>query len=184
MTGPVILVPYDPEWPRRFDREAAVLREVFSGCEAVIEHVGSTAVPGLNAKPVIDIMAGLTHLAQAESRIGALEGAGYEYVQRHERQFPQRRYFRKPRPGPSAYHLHCVVRGSDFWTRLIAFRDYLRGHSESAAAYAELKRDLAARLDKEAYTTAKGPFIERVLAAALGSGEQRTIQEADAPDGR
>jgi GrpB-like predicted nucleotidyltransferase (UPF0157 family) len=184
MTGPVVLAPYDPEWPRRFDQEAVVLAAVFAGSDAAIEHVGSTAVPGLAAKPVIDIMVGLSHLAQAESRMRALEAAGYEYVQKHERQFPQRRYFRKPRTGPSAYHLHCVVRGSDFWIHLLAFRDHLRAHPEAAAAYDALKRVLAERLGKEAYTEAKGPFIERILAAALGSGEQRKGQEGVAPDGR
>lgn len=167
MTGRVILAPYDPEWPRRFHQEAVVLGAVFAGSDAAIEHVGSTAVPGLGAKPVIDIMVGLSHLVQAESRMGALEAEGYEYVRKHEKQFPQRRYFRKPRFGPSAYHLHCVVRGSDFWIRVLAFRDYVRAHPEAAAAYGELKRDLAARLGKEAYTEAKGPFIERILASAL-----------------
>lgn len=180
MTGSVILVPSDPEWPCRFDREAALLASVFAGSEAAIEHVGSTAVPGLAAKPVIDIMIGLSHLAQAESRAGALEAAGYEYVQKHEKQFPQRRYFRKPRVGPSAYHLHCVVRGSDFWMRVLAFRDHLRAHPESAAAYDDLKRGLAARLDRAAYTDAKGPFVERILAAALTG----TRSPLDADGGR
>jgi GrpB-like predicted nucleotidyltransferase (UPF0157 family) len=167
MTGPVVVAPYDPEWPSRFDQEAAVLGAVFAGSEAAIEHVGSTAVPGLGAKPVIDVMVGLSDLAQAEIRIGTLEVAGYAYVQKHEKQFPQRRYFRKPRLGPSAYHLHCVLRGSEFWVRQLAFRDYLRAHPESASAYYELKRGLAVRLGREEYTEAKGPFIERILAAAL-----------------
>jgi len=96
MTGRVILAPYDPEWPRRFDQEAVVLGAVFAGSDAAIEHVGSTAVLGLGAKPVIDIMVGLSHLVQAESRMGALEAEGYEYVQKHEKQFPQRRYFASP----------------------------------------------------------------------------------------
>jgi GrpB-like predicted nucleotidyltransferase (UPF0157 family) len=168
MSEPVILVPYDAEWPRRFDNERAVLGVVFAGCEAAIEHVGSTAVPGLGAKPVIDIMVGLSHLAEAEDRLAALDAAGYLYVQRLEQQLPQRRYFRKPRLGPSAYHLHCVVKGTDFWVRQLAFRDYLRAHPEAAAAYYTLKQDLAARLSKKDYTEAKSPFIEGILASALG----------------
>jgi GrpB-like predicted nucleotidyltransferase (UPF0157 family) len=169
MSEPVIVVPYDSDWPRRFDQEGVVLRAVFAGSEAAIEHIGSTAVPGLGAKPVIDIMVGLSHLAEAEDRIAALEVAGYEYVQKHETQFPERRYFRKPRLGPSAYHLHCVVKGSDFWVRQLAFRDYLRAHPESAAAYYELKRELAVRFSKEEYTEAKSPFIEGILVSALGT---------------
>ena len=69
MPEPVIVVPYDPDWPRRFDQESAVLSAVFAGSEAVIQHVGSTAVPGLGAKPVIDVMVGLSHLAEAKDRI-------------------------------------------------------------------------------------------------------------------
>jgi GrpB-like predicted nucleotidyltransferase (UPF0157 family) len=166
MAEPVIVVPYDSDWPRRFDQERAVLGAVFAGSEAAIEHVGSTAVPGLGAKPVIDIMVGLSHLAEAEDRITALEAADYKYVPTLERQLPERRYFRKPRLGPSAYHLHCVIKGGNFWVRQLAFRDYLRAHPESAAAYYELKRELAVRFFKEEYTEAKSPFIEAILISA------------------
>jgi GrpB-like predicted nucleotidyltransferase (UPF0157 family) len=167
MPEPVIVMPYDPDWPRRFYQESVVLGAVFAGIEAAIEHVGSTAVPGLGAKPVIDVMVGLSDLAEAEARIAALEAAGYRYVQKYEEQLPERRYFRKPRVGPRAYHLHCVVKESGFWVRHLAFRDYLRAHPESAAAYYELKRELAARFSKEEYTEAKSPFIERILASAM-----------------
>lgn len=170
MTDTVVIVPYDPGWPRRFERERDLLGTVFGESGAAIEHVGSTAVPGLGAKPVIDIMVGLPALTVAEGRLAALEAAGYEYVPRYEDQFPDRRYFRKPRSGPRAYHLHCVVEGSDFWVRQLAFRDYLRAHPDVAAAYYELKCDLAARFGKADYTDAKGPFIEGVLARALGEG--------------
>ena len=170
MSDRVIVVPYDPDWPGRFSDEHRVLASVFAGTEAAIEHVGSTAVPGLGAKPVIDVMVGLVALVEVERRISALETAGYEYVQKHEKQLPERRYFRKPRLGPRAFHLHCVVTGSTFWIRQLAFRDYLRAHPESAKAYYDLKRDLAMRLTKEAYTNAKSPFIESVLASAMNVG--------------
>jgi GrpB-like predicted nucleotidyltransferase (UPF0157 family) len=169
MRDSVILVPYDPDWARRFDRERAVLDAVFAGSDAAIEHIGSTAVPGLAAKPVIDIMAGLSHLAVAERHVTALEAADYEYVQKYDAQLPHRRYFRKPRIGPRAFHLHCLVRGSREWVRHLAFRDHLRAHPECAAAYDALKRELASRLGKDAYTAAKSPFIERVISAALGT---------------
>ncbi len=184
MPEAVIVVPYDADWPSQFERECAILSMVFSGTDAVIEHVGSTAVPGLGAKPVIDILVGLSRVADAESRSSQLGAQGYEYVRQYEAQLPDRRYYRKPRFGPRAYHLHCVVRGGDFWIRHIAFRDYLRAHPESAAAYFELKRELAARCGKGAYTEAKSPFIEDVLSRALSGGHQRTAQQRVAPDGR
>ena len=184
MPEPVIVVPYNPDWPSRFDQEVTVLGTVFAGSVVAIEHVGSTAVPGLGAKPVIDVMVGLQHLAEVEGRIAALEAAGYEYIQKYEAQLPQRRYLRKPRLGPSAYHLHCVLKGSDFWIRHVAFRDHLRAHPESAAAYYELKRALAVEVSKAEYTEAKSPFIERILVAALGHDGEQTAQQPVAPDGR
>jgi GrpB-like predicted nucleotidyltransferase (UPF0157 family) len=163
MTERVILVPYNPDWPRRFEEERHTLAGVFAGTEASIEHIGSTAVPGLGSKPVIDVMVGVGALTDVEARIPALEATGYEYVQKHEQQLPERRYFGKPRQRPREFHLHCVVKGSDFWIKHLAFRDYLRAHPDVAAAYYELKRDLATRLTKEEYTEAKSPFIQSVL---------------------
>ena len=183
MPEPVIVVPYDPDWPRQFERERAALAAVFAGCDAAIEHIGSTAVPGLGAKPVIDVLVGLSRLAEAESRIAALEAAGYEYVRKYETQLPQRRYFRKPRLAPRTFHLHCVVKGSDDWVRHLAFRDYLRAHPESAAAYYELKRALAARLGKDDYTEAKSPFIDAIVSSALGECGQQTAHQRVASDG-
>lgn len=161
------LAPYDPAWPGQFAREAALLAAVFSGVDAVIEHIGSTAVPGLLAKPVIDILVGVPRLEDAERRVASLEGAGYEYVPKYEVELPERRYFRKPRLGPRVYHVHCVVTHSALWVRHLAFRDHLRAHPDCAAEYAALKQELATRMGKEHYTDAKGPFIANVLAAAL-----------------
>jgi len=167
MTEHVIVVPYDSEWPRRFAKERSVLAALFGGTEAAIEHVGSTAVPGLGAKPVIDVMIGVPTLIEIERRRQAIEAAGYEYVQRQELHFPERRYFHKPQLSPRAFHLHCVVKGSAFWIRLLTFRDYLRAHPESAEAYYNLKLDLAMELTKEQYTKAKSPFIEDALASVI-----------------
>lgn len=163
MTARVLIVPYDVEWPRRFERERRALARVFTGSDAIIEHIGSTAVPGLIAKPVIDIMLGVSDLGEIERRIAALEEDGYEYVPVYEQQLPDRRYFRKPRIGVRSVHLHGVITGGDFWTRHLAFRDYLRTHPEAAAAYGQLKQDLATRLSKDEYTAAKSPFIERIV---------------------
>jgi GrpB-like predicted nucleotidyltransferase (UPF0157 family) len=172
MTDRVTIVPYDPDWPRRFDEERRALTAVFAGAKAVIEHVGSTAVPGLGAKPVMDIIVGVPLLAEVEHRVPALEAAGYEYVPEYEQQLPDRRYFRKQRLGPRPRHL--------------TFRDHLRTHPESAAAYHSLKRELAMRVSKKAYTEAKSPFIEGVLASAMRSrdGNQSTAVSDVDPDGR
>jgi GrpB-like predicted nucleotidyltransferase (UPF0157 family) len=178
-----MVVPYDPDWPRRFEQEQAVLAAVFPEGEASIEHIGSTAVPGLGAKPVIDIMVGVARLPEAENRIAALEAVDYEYVPEYEHELPERRYFRKPRVGPRAYHLHCVVKGGDLWSRHLAFRDYLRAHPNAVAEYYALKRELASRCRKEDYTEAKRPFIEGILASALGPAVERAAQQQHAADG-
>jgi GrpB-like predicted nucleotidyltransferase (UPF0157 family) len=183
MTESVTIVAYDPDWPRRFEEERATLAVVFAQSDVTIEHMGSTAVPGLGAKPVIDIMVGVSRLAEAEGRIAALEAAGYEYVRKYETQLPERRYFRKPRLGPRAYHLHCVIKGGDLWIRHLAFRDYLRAHPETAAAYYELKRELAMRCSKEDYSDGKSAFIKGILASALGTDVERTAQQQHAADG-
>lgn len=172
MPESVHIADYDADWPQRFAEERAILRRVFQGADAVIEHVGSTAVPGLGAKPIIDVMMGLSALSEAESRISALEAEGYEYVQEYEAQLPERRYFRKPREDPRTVHLHCVVHGGGFWIRHLAFRDHLRRHPRVAAAYFELKRELATRYrdQRMAYTEAKSSFIEGVLREVLNAG--------------
>ncbi len=100
--------------------------------------------------------------------------AGYHYVPEYEDDLPNRRYFRKPTFRPRTHHLHCVVFGGDFWAAHIAFRDHLRAHPPRALEYGRLKRELA-RLhgsDKRAYTEAKSPFIEAMLAdASTENGE-------------
>ncbi len=148
-----------------------ILRAVGSRFIA-IEHVGSTSVSGLSAKPVIDILAGVTELEDAEACIGALEGIGYEYVPEYEVEIPERRYFRK---GPSerrTHHLHVVEMAGGFWEETLLFRDYLREHSQTAKEYAALKRRLADTHahDRAAYTEAKAPFIQAVLGQAMASG--------------
>lgn len=165
MTKRVVVVPYDLRWPRLYEEERRRLESVFAGANASIEHVGSTSVPGLAAKPIIDILVGVPSLDSAEQRIGALEDVGYHYVPEYELDLPERRYFRRPREHPRTHHLHCVVEGGAFWNRHLAFRDRLRGDARTARAYAALKQDLAEtfRTDGPGYTEAKSPFIERVL---------------------
>ncbi|CAG1011366.1 Dephospho-CoA kinase [Burkholderiales bacterium] len=161
------LAPYAIAWPARFKAEHILLRRAFAGAGVVIEHVGSTAVPGLAAKPIVDILLGAPELALIEARIPALEALGYTYVAKHEAVLPERRFFAKPAARPRSVHLHAVVYGSPFWKNHLAFRDALRAHPALAQEYHRLKLDLAARFgeDRERYTEAKAPFIERVLRA-------------------
>lgn len=134
-----------------------------------IEHIGSTAVPGLLAKPVIDILAGVSSLEASRPAIEAAAAVGYCY-------FPYRpdleHWFCKPSAAFRTHHLHLMPFGTPQWSRPIAFREYLKAHAESAAEYAELKRRLAFRfrLDREAYTDAKAPFINAVTDKAVASG--------------
>ena len=183
---PIVIADYDPAWPRRFEAERKLIfrtcgREPF----AAIEHVGSTAVPGLAAKPIVDIMPGLRSLAHAPPLIPLLEDAGYEYVPEFERDsasgegMPFRRYFRKDVDGERAFHLHMVATDSEFWRRHLLFRDWLRAHAEDAAAYAALKRGIAADYNaaltpasdiNAGYTDRKTEFIEGIIAEAERAG--------------
>ena len=165
--APVEIVPYDPAWPRLFEEERTALIDAIGPWLAgAVEHVGSTAIPGLAAKPVIDIMAGVATLAASRPALEAAARLGYCY-------FPYRpeteHWFCKPSPAFRTHHLHLMPVGGAEWSGTIAFRDYLRAHPEIAAEYAELKGRLARqyRHDREAYTQAKGPFISRVTQAAL-----------------
>ena len=133
-----------------------------------MEHVGSTAVPGLYAKPVIDVMVGLGSPSDAERCVAPLEVIGYEH--RPDLVLPDRLLFLvKHDPGGfRTHHLHATTRETPFWETHLLFRDYLREHPETAREYARLKRDVAARLrdDREAYTDAKTTFISAVLGRA------------------
>lgn len=169
----VRIVDYDSRWPVIYEKEKNRILRVVSSRVVAIEHVGSTAVHGLAAKPIVDIMAGVRRLSGAEECIGPLRSIGYEYVPEYERELPDRRYFRK---GPEAvrnrhFHLHMVEQGGNFWKQHLLFRDYLRCHRGVARQYCRLKRELARKFasDREAYTEAKTAFIESVLAEALTS---------------
>lgn len=161
------LSPYSPLWPAVFDVEKHNLARLL-GEAVVIEHIGSTAVPGLGAKPIIDIMAGTPELAIVERRIPDLVAEGWRYVPEFEKAIPDRRYLTRYDSAPGKFHLHAVVLGSAFWKRQIAFRDALRGNEQLAQQYWRLKQRLAARFpnDRTAYTEAKSEFIRNVLAGA------------------
>ena len=162
------VVPYRPQWPAMFFREASALERVFAPLAVRIEHVGSTAVVGLGAKPIIDIMIGVDRLDHALDRRAALESLGYRYVPEYEKQLPERRYFRKPAVPPRTHHLHIVIEGSAFWRDHLLFRDFLRHHPVRASAYYQLKVRLARQCSESGadYTRAKSAFIRSVLSRA------------------
>ena len=173
MKPPVEIVDYDPRWPLVYAREKDRILRVIGNKVVGIEHVGSTAVSGLGAKPIIDITVGVRRLSDAEVCIEPLGSIGYEYVPEYEKELPERRYFRK---GPEGvrnkhFHLHMVQHDGGFWKRDLMFRDYLRCHPDVAQQYCELKRKLAEkhRLNREAYTDAKTSFVESVLAEAAAN---------------
>lgn len=160
-------MPYDPAWPQRFARERALLERIVAPwLEGGVHHVGSTAVPGLAAKPIVDIMVGVRDLEEARDAISVLEAESYCY-------FPYREYFHwfcKPSPERREFHMYLIEPTHPQWAARLAFRDRLRTHPETAAEYLALKRRLADehRADREAYTDAKAGFVERVVAEALG----------------
>ena len=161
--APIQIEPYDPAWAASFDTERNLLAEVLKPwLVGPIEHVGSTAVPGLVAKPIIDIMASVESLEASLPAIDRLAEVGYCYA-------PYRRdimhWLCKPSPEFRTHHLHLVPFPSALWSDRVAFRDRLRADDALSTEYAILKRNLAEmyRNDRESYTEAKRPFIERVL---------------------
>ncbi|MGW4426586.1 GrpB family protein [Streptosporangium sp. NPDC004631] len=162
----VHIEPYDSAWPIRFDAEAGAIAAVIgSWITGGIHHVGSTAVPHLAAKPVIDIMVGVADLESSRPCIDMLTALNYWYE-------PYRaevmHWFCKPRPSRRTHHLHLVPAGSPRFIDVLAFRDYMRAHRDAAVEYERLKRKLAIRYvnDREAYTEGKAEMVTRLTEVA------------------
>jgi GrpB-like predicted nucleotidyltransferase (UPF0157 family) len=161
---PIEIVDYDAMWPRQFEDEKRRILAAIGRYVAAVEHIGSTAVPGLAAKPIIDILVGLRSLTDATNCIIPLTGLGYEYVPEWEAELPERRYFRRVEPRPRTHHIHMVETTNEFWRRQLLFRDCLRARPEDARAYEALKRDLASRFEiGRDYAAAKSVFISAIL---------------------
>ena len=160
MTRRVQVVPYDEAWPQLFEAEAEQIRAALGSELRVIEHVGSTSVPGLAAKPVIDIAISVESLDELD--VGALEALVYRYVPAFEEELPNRRYFTR-----GDYHVHAYEQEHEEFMDYIRFRDYLRTHPEDAQAYGDLKLTLAAEFldDRAGYQEAKAPYVARLVAA-------------------
>jgi GrpB-like predicted nucleotidyltransferase (UPF0157 family) len=171
---PIVIADYDPRWPAIFEEERARILEAVGEWLLDIQHVGSTSVPGLAAKPIVDIMPGLRSLDDAPRVIAGMQSIGYQYIPVYEDDLPERRYFVRP-PGRGywhnrLFHVHAVETVSRFWRRHLAFRDYLRAHPEACDEYAALKRRLATEhgADREGYTEAKSEFITSIERLVIG----------------
>jgi GrpB-like predicted nucleotidyltransferase (UPF0157 family) len=171
----ITIVPYDPAWPAMFYAEAASIRRVLGELVLRVEHVGSTAVPGLAAKPVIDLQISVSSLEPMGVYVQSLASIGYSHIPLGEFDsvYP---FFQKPAEWPTTHHIHLCVCGSEQERNHLAFRDYLRTHPAVAAEYLTLKRQLAAvhhgttLASRESYSLAKTGFITSVLERALSEG--------------
>jgi GrpB-like predicted nucleotidyltransferase (UPF0157 family) len=163
-SGPVVLVEYDPEWPGLFDREAARIRGALGDLALVVEHVGSTSVPGLAAKPRIDILLVVADSADEAAYIPPLEAAGYT-LRIREPDWYEHRGLKGP---DTALNLHVFSAGCEEIDRMLVFRDRLRADGADRELYERRKRELAQREWKyvQHYADAKGEVVQEILARA------------------
>ena len=172
MSRTLQLVAYDPAWPARFAAEADRIRAALGALATAVEHVGSTAVPGLAGKPVLYLGVAVESEATADGCIAPLEALGYEYRGPYGED-PRRRYYvRGGADGRRLAHVHLYVLPAAAWDEKLAFRDALRADPALAAAYAAEKRRVADAVgwDRAAYSLAKGPLVEAVLAGLRAAG--------------
>ena len=163
----VRLAPYDPSWSVLFSQEQECLLSLFPQMRAV-EHIGSTAVPGMAAKPIIDILAGVPSMATAEALFEPILASGYTTSREFNASLTDRRWFMRSAHGRRTHHLHVVVHLGPVWAERLRFRDLLRQDTRLAQSYLQLKSELAVRFrqDREAYTHAKAEFVAAALAVA------------------
>jgi GrpB-like predicted nucleotidyltransferase (UPF0157 family) len=163
-----ILVPHDPTWSEVFTREAACISELLGSNIIELHHIGSTAIPGILAKPIIDILGVVASLEEVDCETAKFERIGYEAMGTFG--IDGRRYFRRfDASGARTHHLHVFKTGSENIERHLAFRDYLRRHSERAAEYSELKALLVSdeTMTWESYQDGKDSFIKTTESEAV-----------------
>jgi GrpB-like predicted nucleotidyltransferase (UPF0157 family) len=160
----VALRAYDPRWPALFEAERERLLSLFPDDFIAVEHIGSTAVPGMAAKPVIDILAGVASMDAAKALVAPLCTQGYAASAEFNASLVDRQWLMRWAGGHRTHHLHLVVHGGEVWVQRLRFRDALRADAALAARYAALKTELAARYpnDREAYTEGKAAFVRAV----------------------
>ena len=160
----VVIVDYDPEWPLLFAAERERLREALGEGAERIDHVGSTSVPGLAAKPIVDIQISVASFEPPETYDEPLKRLGYEPGDH----LPDHRYYVKRRDGKRLFHAHVCESGKDWESDHLLFREFLKANPRVAEKYAEMKREKAIRFpdSRERYTDAKAPHIEGIMSAA------------------
>ncbi|RUR39192.1 GrpB family protein [Vreelandella populi] len=165
----VAIFPYNKNWPLLFEEERDRLLHLFPGRFLAVEHIGSTAVPGLSAKPIIDILAGVEAMQCADALLEPLCQAKYTTSMEFNASLARRRWLMRWAEGRRTHHLHLVVYDSQEWQQRLAFRDKLRTNSGIARNYEQNKRAWAAEFssDREAYTAAKSDFIRGTLSSAI-----------------
>lgn len=174
MSKTIEIVPYDSSWPREFDVERERIAVALGSVALRIDHNGSTSVPGLAAKPIIDIQISVRDLQPMDAYSISLVRLGYVHLPHPDDAFCP--FLHRPSSWPHTHHVHVVQSGGEEERRTLGFRDYLRGHATCAREYEDLKRSLAAQHNaadfssRQAYAEAKGAFIEDVIRRALAQG--------------
>jgi len=165
LNAPVVIVNYNPLWQTLYESEARLIRRVLGSRILAIEHIGSTAVPNLGGKNIVDIMAGVNSLEEAKQCLAPLESIGYTEVIPQVNNADWYYCLEKSQQTPG-FHLHLVRFGSEHWKKHIIFRDFLRKNPKVAQEYCALKKELSAKYgtDRLGYTEAKTAFIESVIA--------------------
>ena len=172
--GPIVLADYDPGWPVSYEREAARVRGVLGDRVRLLEHVGSTSVPGLPAKPIVDMLLAVADSADEPTYVQPMQAAGY-VLRIREPDWHEHRVFKGP---DTDINLHVFSDGSSEITRMLVFRDWLRARDDERDLYLQTKRELAARhwVYVQDYADAKGEVVEaitaRALAGAAGTGSR------------
>lgn len=166
MEKPVIIEDFNADWSKGFVQEKEKLMNILADKIISVEHIGSTSIEGLGAKPILDIAVGVDDLDVVDEFIEPLKQIGYEFV--YHKDFPERRFFRKGKWRAGTHHLHFYEYKSEHWNNQLLFRNYLRNNTEVIKEYHQLKKELAEkyRYDRVLYTEAKAPFIQNVLIKA------------------
>lgn len=162
----IIIAPHNPLWKTLFEEEKAKLEVALQNQNALIEHIGSTAVENLDAKPIIDIMIGIPDFSVVDQTcVSPIRALGYDFPLKYQNSFPKRRYFRKWKDNETkTHHIHLTEIGCPFWERHLFFRDHLRNNPEVRIAYQNLKYHLAEQEwdEMNSYADAKTEFIRSI----------------------
>lgn len=169
--GRVVLVPHDPDWARAYGEEEKRIKGALGGLALDVQHCGSTAIPGIRAKPILDVVVGVERLPLGRECVGPLRRIGYEYL--GEELVPDEHFFGKG--APRTHHLHLVEWRGPSWHNKLLFRDRLLADRGIARRYEALKVALAGRFsdDRASYTKAKSAFIAGVVAGETALGGER-----------